>query len=67
MANSYLGTRYDTMIAVRQINETFTDAEFSELRERKGNRTWHDAILDEFGVALDAESESGEEAEVSGP
>lgn len=37
------------------INEVFTDAEFEALQGAKGNRTWHDAILQEFGVAGDVD------------
>ena len=35
---------------MKNINETFTDDEIDELREVKGDRTWREAILDEFGV-----------------
>lgn len=38
---------------MRQLNETFTDAEFGDLEDVKGNRTWRAAILEEFGVAND--------------
>lgn len=37
---------------MRHIRETFTDDEFQRLKDVKGDdRTWHDAILEEFGVA----------------
>lgn len=36
---------------MKTINETFTDEEMRRLKEVKGNRRWHDAILEEFGVA----------------
>jgi len=35
---------------VKKINETFTDGEHSSLKEIKGDRTWREAILEEFGV-----------------
>lgn len=35
---------------MRTLNETFTDEEFDELLEIKGERKWRTAILDEFGV-----------------
>lgn len=35
---------------MRGISERFTDGEFKELKEAKGDRTWREAILEEFGV-----------------
>lgn len=35
---------------MKNINEKFTDDEMERLHEVKGDRTWHDAILQEFGV-----------------
>lgn len=35
---------------MKTINETFTDDELKRLKEIKGDRTWREAILDEFGV-----------------
>jgi hypothetical protein len=35
---------------VKQLNETFTAEEFQALREVKADRTWREAILQEFGV-----------------
>ena len=35
---------------MKNINETFTDDELARLKEIKGDRTWREAILDEFGV-----------------
>ena len=35
---------------MKNINETFTDDEIEAMREVKGDRTWREAILDEFGV-----------------
>jgi hypothetical protein len=35
---------------VKRINETFTDEEHSALSEVKGERTWREAIVEEFGV-----------------
>jgi hypothetical protein len=40
---------------VKTIRETFTDAEHARLAEVKGDRTWREAILEEFGVAGDIE------------
>jgi hypothetical protein len=37
-------------VLVKRINETFTDSEHSALSEAKGERTWREAILEEFGV-----------------
>ena len=36
--------------SMKNINETFTDDEIEAMREVKGDRTWREAILDEFGV-----------------
>lgn len=38
---------------MRNISETFTDKEFEKLQEKKGERNWHDAILEEFGVEVE--------------
>lgn len=38
---------------MKQLRETFEDDEFSKLKDIKGDRSWHDAILDEFGVEGD--------------
>lgn len=38
---------------MKQLNENFTDAEYSRLKEAKGDRTWREAILAEFGVDAD--------------
>lgn len=35
---------------MRQLNTTFTDEEYESLQDEKGERTWHDAVLEEFGV-----------------
>jgi len=35
---------------MKNINVTFTDDEIEAMREVKGERTWREAILDEFGV-----------------
>jgi hypothetical protein len=35
------------------LNETFDDDDFEALTEVKGDRTWKEAILEEFGVAED--------------
>lgn len=35
---------------VKDIRETFTDEEFEKLKREKGDRTWREAILEEFGV-----------------
>jgi len=35
---------------VKRINETFTDDEHEALSEIKGDRTWHEAIIEEFGI-----------------
>jgi len=34
---------------VKSINPTFTDEEHRELADQKGDRTWREAILEEFG------------------
>lgn len=34
----------------KTLNQTFTDEEFDGLREVKGDRSWREAILEEFGV-----------------
>lgn len=38
------------LVDMRNLNESFEDDEFENLEEVKGDRTWHDAILEEFGV-----------------
>lgn len=40
-------------LAMRNISETFTDKEFEKLQEKKGERNWHDAILEEFSVEVE--------------
>ena len=35
---------------MKTIYETFEDAEHEALTEVKGDRTWREAILEEFGV-----------------
>lgn len=35
---------------MKQINPTFEDCEHEALTEVKGDRTWREAILEEFGV-----------------
>lgn len=32
------------------LNVTFEDTEGKALKDKKDNRSWHDAILEEFGV-----------------
>jgi len=38
---------------VKHLNETFTESEYRALRNAKGDRTWREAILEEFDVAKD--------------
>ena len=35
---------------MKNINVTFTDEEIEAMQDVKGDRTWREAILDEFGV-----------------
>lgn len=35
---------------VKHLNATFTEDEFERLSEEKGDRTWEEAILQEFGI-----------------
>jgi hypothetical protein len=35
---------------VKSIHETFTDEEHKKLKEVKGDRSWREAILEEFEV-----------------
>jgi len=35
---------------MRNLNERFTDTEFERLRDVKGDRTWREAIMAEFGI-----------------
>jgi len=35
---------------MRSLSERFTDDEFEQLKDEKGDRSWRDAILEEFGV-----------------
>ncbi|WP_256403278.1 hypothetical protein [Haloterrigena gelatinilytica] len=34
---------------MKDLRETFEDEEFKFLKQVKGDRSWHDAILEEFG------------------
>jgi len=40
---------------VKCINETFTEDEHRALFEKKGDRTWREAILEEFEVNVNDE------------
>jgi predicted CopG family antitoxin len=35
---------------MKTINVTFTENEYEDLNRIKGNRTWHDSIIEEFGI-----------------
>lgn len=35
---------------MKQVNVTFEDGEHEALSDVKGDRTWRDAILEEFGL-----------------
>jgi len=35
---------------MKRLYETFEDDDFEKLKEVKGDRNWHDAVLEEFGV-----------------
>jgi predicted CopG family antitoxin len=37
----------------KTINEAFDEEQYSELKAVKGDRTWSEAILQEFGVSND--------------
>jgi len=37
-------------VSVKTLNISFTEDEYDRLTEKKGDRTWHDAMLDEFEV-----------------
>jgi hypothetical protein len=37
-------------VGVKHLSETFTDSEHEELSQVKGDRSWREAILEEFGV-----------------
>jgi hypothetical protein len=41
---------------MKTINETFTNDELEALKEQKGDRTWREAILKEFGVHNEVEA-----------
>jgi len=38
---------------MRSINPTFTEDEFQALKEAKQDRTWREAVLNEFGVEVE--------------
>jgi hypothetical protein len=40
---------------MKNIYETFEDEDFEKLEDVKGDRTWHDSILEEFGVKNSSE------------
>jgi len=35
---------------MKKINVTFTEEEYQELTQNKGNRTWRESIMEEFGI-----------------
>jgi hypothetical protein len=35
---------------MKTINVTFTEEEYEELTDSKGNRTWRESIMEEFGI-----------------
>lgn len=35
---------------MKALTEHFTDKEFTQLKDQKGDRSWRTAILEEFGV-----------------
>jgi len=35
---------------MRQLNVTFEDGEFEQLKDRKGERNWREAIIEEFDL-----------------
>jgi len=35
---------------MRQLNVTFEDGEFEQLKDRKGERNWREAIMQEFDL-----------------
>lgn len=39
----------------RTLNVTFSDDDFRKLKNRKGDRTWPEAITEEFGVLNEAD------------
>lgn len=41
---------------MKSITERFTDEEFEQLKEVKGNRTWRQAILEQFEVETEEEN-----------
>jgi len=41
----------------RTVNVVFNDEDFKQLQQMKGERSWHDAILEEFGVEADDHGE----------
>lgn len=55
MLVSMVGIRYIKVtwqvIDMKNVYETFEDDEFEKLKQVKGDRTWHDALLEEFGVS----------------
>jgi hypothetical protein len=38
---------------MKQINATFEDGEHVSLKAVKGDRTWREAIIEEFGISND--------------
>jgi len=38
------------MFCMKTLNETFNQEEFEKLLDVKGERSWREAILEEFGV-----------------
>jgi hypothetical protein len=42
---------------MKTINVTFTEDEYAELTNCKGERTWRESIMEEFGIAEAAPAE----------
>lgn len=46
------------LMQMRTLNVTVSEGQFERLEDEKGDRTWRDAILQEFGVREEPETES---------
>jgi len=38
------------LLLMKTINEKFTEEEYQNMKDAKGNKTWREAILENFGV-----------------
>ena len=45
-----LNISWASNLVMKNLNETFTDEEFSDMQTKKGDKTWRDFLLELTGV-----------------